>query len=97
MNPATLKKTAKPCLSRRCFVKLSAASALAVGTAHAQEKEPEAPWAAFKATKEAAAYFEKPGPSPQDCSTCHSYIEPADCLLVEAPVSPWGWCNYYSD
>jgi hypothetical protein len=74
----------------------------AAGAAAAQEKAPGAEPApdsrrSFKATREQAGYIERDHPSTQDCSTCHSYIEPAECQLIEGPVSPWGWCTWFSD
>lgn len=92
-------KKPKGCLSRRRLVQLSVFGALSASGAAAQDAPPnaEGPWTSFKATKEQAGYFQKSEPSPQDCSTCHSFIEPDDCQLVESPVSPLGWCNWYSD
>ena len=85
-------------LTRRRFVQLSALGALSSGGAVAEETTPtEKRIDSFKATKEAAGYIQKSEPSAQDCSTCHSFIDPDDCVLVEGPVNPLGWCNWYSD
>lgn len=84
-------------LSRRRFIQLTAAgaaSAGAIGEAAAQAEDSKN---SFKGTKEQAGYIQKSEPSAQDCSTCHSFIEPDECQLVEGPVSPMGWCNWYSD
>jgi hypothetical protein len=93
-------KEAKNCLTRRRLVQLSLLGAFSAAEASAQETPPvntEAPWTSFKATKAQARYIDKEEPGTQSCSTCHSFIEPTDCLLVESPVSPWGWCDWFSD
>jgi hypothetical protein len=51
----------------------------------------------FKATKKQAGYINRNKPATQMCVRCGFYIEPYDCVIVEGPVSPWGWCNYYED
>ena len=95
MNKKTTCAPARRCvLTRRQFVRLSALGTLAAGSAGAQEPTPST---SFKATKEQAGYIQISESSAQDCSTCHSFIDPDDCVLVEGPVSPLGWCNWYSD
>ena len=71
---------------------LIALSALAAGGAHAQQRP-----AIVKASKKVAGYFEKNDDGTQNCSQCHFYIDPFECMIVEGPVSPWGYCNYYAD
>ena len=85
-------------LTRRRFVQMSALGAAGTGGAIGERTLPPAERVAanFKATKEQAGYIEKSEPSAQDCGTCRSFIEPDDCVLVEGPVSPLGWCNWYS-
>ena len=78
-----------PQITRR---RLIALSALAAGGAHAQQKP-----AIAKASKKVAGYIEKSDDSTQNCSQCHFYIDPFNCMIVEGPVSPWGYCNYYAD
>jgi hypothetical protein len=78
-----------PLITRR---RLIALSALAAGGAHAQQKP-----AIAKASKKVAGYIEKSDDSTQNCSQCHFYINPFNCMIVEGPVSPWGYCNYYAD
>ena len=51
----------------------------------------------FKASKKVAGYIERDHPESQMCLQCHFYVSPFSCTLVEGPVSPWGWCNYYAD
>ena len=47
--------------------------------------------------KKLAGYIEKSDDSAQSCGSCHFYLAPFDCIVVEGPVSPWGYCNYYAD
>jgi len=85
------KPASKPCrlITRR---RLIALSVLAAGGAHAQQKP-----GIVKASKKVAGYLEKSDDSTQNCSQCHFYINPFNCMIVEGPVSPWGYCNYYAD
>jgi hypothetical protein len=73
---------------QRCMFAATATTALEIGPAHS---------ASFKATKKLAGYINRNHPATQMCVSCHSFIAPNDCTLVEGPVSAWGWCNYYSD
>jgi hypothetical protein len=82
-----------PQITRR---RLIALSALAAGGAHAQQKPALKP-VIVKASKKVAGYIEKSDDSTQNCSQCHFYIDPFNCMIVEGPVSPWGYCNYYAD
>ena len=79
-------------MHRRCFLRRAAAAtgglALEAGPVRA---------ASFKATKKQAGYIERDKPATQMCAQCGFYIAPTDCMVVEGPVSPWGWCNYYED
>ena len=83
----------KFCLTRR---RLIAVSLLAAGDAQAQKKPAPKP-AIVKASKKVAGYIEKTDASAQNCSQCHFYLDPFDCMIVEGPVSPWGYCNYFAD
>ena len=78
------------CITRR---RLIALSALAASGADAQQQRPTI----TKASKKVAGYIEKTDDSAQNCSQCHFYLAPFDCSIVEGPVSPWGYCNYYAD
>lgn len=80
-------------LSRRRFVRLAALVAASAGVAG---EVPRALADDFKGTKQQAGYIEKSGPSSQTCGTCHSFIDPDQCQIVEGPVSPLGWCDWYS-
>jgi hypothetical protein len=83
-------RKAPRCITRR---RLIALSMLAAGDAQAQAKKP----AIGKASKKLAGYINKPGMSAQNCAQCHFYLDPFDCMIVQGPVSPWGYCNYYAD
>lgn len=89
----TSRETPAPKAPRRITRRhLIALSALAAGGAHAQQRP-----AIVKASKKVAGYIEKSDDSAQNCSQCHFYIDPFNCMIVEGPVSPWGYCNYYAD
>jgi hypothetical protein len=77
------------CITRRCLMALPV---LAVGGAQAQPRPK-----ITKASKKLAGYIEKSDDSAQNCGGCHFYLAPFDCIVVEGPVSPWGYCNYYAD
>jgi hypothetical protein len=82
------------CVHRRLFLQRSvigvATAGLARGVVPAHAKS-------FKATQKVAGYIERDHPESQMCLQCHAFLPPTDCTLVEGPVSPWGWCNYYED
>jgi hypothetical protein len=68
------------------------AAAAAAGTARKAGAAPS-----FKASKKVAGYIDRDHPAAQMCVKCGFYLDPNDCVVVEGPVSPWGWCNYYED
>ena len=78
-------------ITRRCLVGLSALAA-GCGAARAQPLPK-----ITKANKRLAGYVEKVPFAAQTCVLCHYYIDPDDCMIVEGPVSPTGYCNYYAD
>ena len=80
-------------ITRRCLMALPV---LAAGGAHAAPASKQAP-KITKASKKLAGYIEKSDDSAQSCGSCHFYLAPFDCIVVEGPVSPWGYCNYYAD
>ncbi len=84
------REAACPCITRR---RLIALSLLAAGGAQAQQKKP----VLAKASKKVAGYIDKPDMSAQNCAQCHFYLDPFDCMIVQGPVSPWGYCNYFAD
>ena len=81
-------------LARRRFLKQSllvplvAAAALAARPARAQWR---------KMTKKEAGYVEKAKSAAQICAQCLYYIDPNDCVIVQGPIKPNGWCTYYGD
>jgi hypothetical protein len=79
--------------TRRCLMALPV---LAAGGAHAAPASKQGP-KITKASKKLAGYIEKSDDSAQSCGSCHFYLAPFDCIVVEGPVSPWGYCNYYAD
>jgi hypothetical protein len=80
-------------VTRRRLFQLSLLG-VASGTcrAQAQQRPP-----ITKASKKVAGYIDKKKDSTQNCTHCHFYIDPLECMLVEGPVSPWGYCNYFAD
>jgi hypothetical protein len=78
-------------LNRRRFLKRSliGAGALAAGPAGAAE------WS--KMTRKQAGYIERGKSAAQMCAQCLYFIDPNDCVIVQGPVSPHGWCTYYGD
>ena len=89
-----MKQTKSVCMHRRLFLQRSIIGAAAAGTAR---EAGAAPSKSFKASKKVAGYIDRDHPAAQMCMKCGFYIDPIDCVVVEGPVSPWGWCNYYED
>jgi len=81
------------CVTRRRLIALSALAAGAIPSESLAQRKP----ATSKASKKVAGYIDKPDVSAQNCSQCHFYIDPFDCMIVQGPVSPWGYCNYFAD
>ncbi len=90
------------CLSRRRMIQICAAGTL-VSTAasslaaakEGSELAAKVEWK--KSSKEAAGYIERDHRAAQECGSCHFFIDPDECIIVESPVSPWGFCNFYED
>ena len=74
--------------SRRAFLKLALLNGQAPGAAQA---------ATFKVTKKQAGSILKGKNATQNCAQCLYFISPNDCVVVQGPVSPLGWCTYYGD
>jgi hypothetical protein len=51
----------------------------------------------YKVTKKQAGYVLRDKGATQTCAQCLYFISPDDCVLVQGPVSPEGWCTYYGD
>jgi hypothetical protein len=79
-------------IQRRYFLKqslpLAAGAALAACPARAEWR---------KMSKKEAGYIEKAKSAAQICAQCLYFIDPNDCVIVQGPVSPHGWCTYYGD
>jgi hypothetical protein len=58
------------------------------GRAHAQS---------YKMTKKQAGYIVRDKAATQICAQCTYFISPNDCVIVQGPISPQGWCTYYGD
>ena len=83
----------RSCISRRHLIGLSALGVAAgLGRARAQQAPK-----ITKASKQLAGYIEKTPYATQTCVSCHFFIDPDDCEIVEGPVNPTGYCNYYAD
>jgi hypothetical protein len=51
----------------------------------------------FKMSKKQAGYITRNKYAAQTCAQCLYFISPNDCVIVQGPVSPNGWCTYYGD
>ncbi len=47
-----------------------------------------------KMTHAQALYQDTPK-NGQECSTCLQFQPPNACAIVESPISPKGWCQFY--
>jgi hypothetical protein len=83
-------------MHRRCFLRrgvIAAAAGLALEAGSPRAARAQS----TKATKKQAGYIERDKPATQMCAQCGFFVAPTDCVVVEGPVSPWGWCDYYED
>jgi hypothetical protein len=48
-------------------------------------------------TKKQAGYIVRDKAATQICAQCTYFISPNDCVIVQGPISPQGWCTYYGD
>jgi hypothetical protein len=48
-----------------------------------------------KLTHKAAKYQDKPHNS-QQCATCLQFEPPNACKIVQSPITPNGWCQFYA-
>jgi hypothetical protein len=79
---------------RRQFLKRSLTSPLVAGVA-LMARPARADWR--KMTKKEAGYVLRTKTAAQRCAQCFYFIDPNDCVIVQGPVSPNGWCTYYGD
>ncbi len=75
-------------LGRGLIGAVTAAVAMLVGPARAEWR---------KMTKKEAGYIAREKSASQMCAQCLYFIDPNDCVIVQGPVSPRGWCTYYGD
>jgi hypothetical protein len=47
-----------------------------------------------KFSKKVAGYVERGRGAPEACGMCHYFLDPNQCVIVEGPINPKGWCNY---
>ncbi|HVZ27124.1 MAG TPA: hypothetical protein VG798_00575 [Rhizomicrobium sp.] len=80
-------------IARRKFLKHSLLSPFAALAALVSPARAE--WR--KMTKKEAGYVEKAKSAAQTCAQCLYFIDPNDCVIVQGPVKPNGWCTYYGD
>jgi hypothetical protein len=56
---------------------------------------PNSIFAQTKVSHDAAKYQDQPK-NGQQCSTCVQFEPPSSCKIVESPISPSGWCQFYA-
>lgn len=83
---------AKLGVSRRSLLKRTPLFAGAVISAAAL---PQAALAQTKISHAVAKYQDTPK-NGQKCSTCVNFVPPAHCKIVQDPIGPDGWCQFYA-
>jgi hypothetical protein len=92
-----------PCLARRRLLRGVALAAGVGGAvlplAAARADDPSSPAAPagsgwHKFSKKVAGYVDRDRGGPESCGMCHYFLDPDQCVIVEGPISPRGWCNY---
>ena len=56
---------------------------------------PSRVFAQTKVSHETSKYQDQPK-NGQQCSTCVQFEPPSSCKIVESPISPSGWCQFYA-
>jgi hypothetical protein len=56
---------------------------------------PDRAGAVIKISKAAVAYQDQPD-GDKECSRCAQFQPPADCKLVDGPISPHGYCRLFA-
>lgn len=56
---------------------------------------PEAADAQTKLSHAQAKYQDSPK-NGQQCATCLQFMAPESCKIVQSPISPQGWCQFYA-
>lgn len=85
---AELRRASRRIFLRRVLAGLASAAGLMLAPARAQWR---------KLSKKEAGYIARDKPAAQMCAGCFYFIDPDDCVMVQGPVSPMGWCKYYGD
>jgi hypothetical protein len=81
--------------SRRCLLRaLLAAGTLLPGAVRADDTPAGGGSGWHKFTKKVAGYQDRDKGGPESCGMCHYFLDPDQCVIVEGPISPRGWCNY---
>ena len=52
-------------------------------------------FAQTKVSHKLAKYQDTPNGGHQ-CSTCAQFLPPSACKLVDSPITPHGWCQFYT-
>lgn len=86
-------KALKEEISRRSLLKgvPAAAAAVSLGTLAISDTAR----AQTKLSHQVAKYQDTPK-NGQECSTCVNFVSPNACKIVESPISPHGWCQFYA-
>ncbi len=79
--------------SRRSLLK--GMSAAAGAASFAAVARPKSAAAQAKLTHAVAKYQDQPN-NGAECSTCVQFQPPGSCKIVEDPISPHGWCQFYT-
>ncbi len=86
------------CLARRRILRFAMAALGTTETCLARAADTPSPTPAgetwHKFTKKVAGYVDKGRGPPEVCGMCHYFLDPDQCVLVEGPITPRGWCNY---
>jgi hypothetical protein len=82
-------------LDRRFFLRRGFIGTITAGVCLALGSALGEPWR--KMTKKEAGYIERKKRAAQMCAQCLYFIDPDDCVIVQGPVSPLGYCKYYGD
>lgn len=79
-------------LSRRSLLKNAP---ILVGAFASAAALPQTALAQTKLSHAVAKYQDQPK-GDQKCSTCVQFLPPGSCKLVAGPISPTGWCRFYT-
>ena len=83
------------CVNRRHLLRraaLAAAHGDVAPAVRADDTPASGGWHKF--SKQVAGYRDRDTGGPESCGMCHYFLDPDQCVIVEGPISPRGWCNY---